>query len=31
MPLVRAATVSDVAELIRLRALVFGDLGATGW
>ncbi|MEV0399841.1 GNAT family N-acetyltransferase [Actinoallomurus sp. NPDC050550] len=31
MPPERAAVVSDIPELIRLRALLFGDLGATGW
>jgi GNAT superfamily N-acetyltransferase len=31
MPLVRAATVADISELVRLRALLFAGIAGTGW
>ncbi|GAA4631281.1 hypothetical protein GCM10023196_060090 [Actinoallomurus vinaceus] len=31
MPLIRAATVPDIPELVRLRALLFAGLGDHGW
>jgi ribosomal protein S18 acetylase RimI-like enzyme len=31
MSVVRAAAESDIAELVRLRALLFGGLSETGW